>query len=96
MFEITIYKLSNTIDNLIYIGSTTEALKTRYSKHKSRSRTYQNKLYRHCHWVEWQNVKIEEIFKREVYSYEEAREYEQFYIDLLKPDLNTNRAIKMT
>jgi Uri superfamily endonuclease len=95
MFEIIIYRLTNTIDNLTYIGSTTEALKTRLSKHKSRSRTYQNKLYRHCNWVEWHNIQIEEIFKREVYSHEEAREYEQFYIDLLKPALNTNRAIKM-
>lgn len=90
MFQITIYKITNTIDNLIYVGYSSQPLKIRFSKHRSRSKTYQNKLYRHCLFVGWDNVKIEAIRTSQVYSHEHARDLERYYIDLLRPDLNTN------
>ena len=43
-----IYKIVNSIDKLIYVGSTIETLNIRFSKHKSRSKRSPNiKLYKH-------------------------------------------------
>jgi group I intron endonuclease len=42
-----IYKLVNTVDNLIYIGSTSINLEVRFAIHKSHSKKSNTKLYTH-------------------------------------------------
>ena len=43
-----IYKIINSIDKLIYVGSTVQPLNQRFSEHKSRSKQYpERKIYKH-------------------------------------------------
>lgn len=91
----TIYVIHNKIDNCQYIGHTTNSLKIRFTKHKSRSKTYNNKFYRHCNTIGWENITISPLITVDCATKEEMNEYEQKYIDIFKPTLNTNRAIKL-
>ena len=91
---ITIYQLYNDIDNLTYIGSTSQKPSIRYAKHKSRSRTYKNKLYKHCLFIGWHNIKLKIICQIKLDNWIQAKKLEQTYQDILKPELNSIRAIK--
>lgn len=91
---VIIYMIYNNIDNCAYIGSTSQTLKIRYSKHKSRAKTYKNKFYAHCDFIGWDNIKIKSLALINADSWQLAHKIEQCFIDTIKPKLNTNRAIK--
>jgi hypothetical protein len=88
-----IYKLVNTVDDRIYIGSTATELSKRLYKHKIDSRkTPERKVYKELNTIGWEHVRIIQI---EVFRCETKQELltrEQHFIDLLKPDLNKNSA----
>ena len=91
-----VYKLVNSVDNKIYIGSTTQALSKRLGEHKNMARRKPNRnVYAHLVSVGWENVRIILIESVTAFNKDQLRAREQHYIDLLKPDLNSANAVKM-
>ena len=57
-----IYKISNFLDDKVYIGSTSKSLKYRWAKHKSKMcERPGRKLYKHIDDLGIENFVIEEI-----------------------------------
>ena len=85
-----IYKIVNDIEELIYIGSTTQKLCLRMGGHRTRAKNNQSntKLYEHMRNLGIECFKIEliELYPCETVEQLIAREGE--YIRNLKPDLN--------
>ena len=88
-----IYKIVNSIDNLIYVGSTITSLNKRFSVHKYDAKRYPNiKLYKHFskHGIDHFKIVLIKLFPcsgRTALDIEEER----YKIDL-NAQLNTNRA----
>ncbi len=74
-----IYKITNIINNKIYIGQTTSNIKKRWGQHKASSRNKKSKLYNAMRKYGVENFKIEEIVKAE--SIEELNELEEKIIN---------------
>ena len=86
-----IYKLVNNIDDKIYIGSTVNPLYKRKGQHKSTSILKPNiKLYQYLNEIGWDNVDIILIENFPCESKEVLHQRERYWIDILKPQLNTN------
>jgi hypothetical protein len=89
-----IYKLVNDVDNRIYIGSTCMPLAKRKSTHKALARKRPNQnVYSALNAVGWDNVRIILIENVFCNSKEELLSREQYYIDLLRPSLNSQAAV---
>jgi group I intron endonuclease len=94
-----IYKLTNNINEKIYIGSTTiPYLCSRLQGHKCISKLEitsrrQSILYNAMRDIGHQNFKIELIENYSCENQKELREREQYWIDQLKPEYNQFRAI---
>ena len=86
-----IYKLVNSVDDRIYIGSTATELSKRLYQHKmmARKRTEQ-KVYKELNTIGWENVRIIQIEAFRCETKQELLTREQYHMDLLKPDLNKN------
>ena len=88
-----IYKLVNTVDDRIYVGSTAMPLSKRLSSHKSKARRRpEQRVYKELTLIGWSNVRIVLI---EAYRCENKNELiarEQHHMDLLKPELNKQAA----
>lgn len=95
-----IYKVINTVNEDIYIGSTTQNLIIRLTSHFSASNvgtSRRNSLLNNCiKDIGKDNFSIELIEKVECNTKEELLIREQYYIDLLKPKLNQFNAIKQS
>jgi hypothetical protein len=88
-----IYKLINSVDSQIYIGSTTQTLSKRKGGHKVSARKSVNqRVYAHLNSVGWDNVRIVLIEDVVCERKEQLCMREQHYIDLLRPSLNTINA----
>ena len=88
-----IYKLVNTVDNEIYIGSTCSTLAKRKGGHKSKARRNPNRrVYQHLNRVGWNNISIILIESVSAFNKDQLRLREQYYIDLLNPSLNSDSA----
>lgn len=87
-----IYKLVNTVDNDIYVGSTLHPLVKRWSLHKShaKGKNKNNKVYGHLNDVGLGNVRIELIEEYSCTSKRELESRERYWIEHLKPTLNKN------
>jgi hypothetical protein len=86
-----IYKLVNSVDDQIYVGSTCNSLAKRKSEHKSVARRRPNRhVYQHLNSVGWNNVRIILIESVEAETKDQLLMREQHYIDLLQPTLNKN------
>jgi|TARA_R110000851_G_scaffold104370_1_gene222093 hypothetical protein len=89
-----IYKIVNSIDDKIYIGSTTVGLSKRKGDHKSKAKIYPNrKVYQHWNSIGWENIRIVLIENVTCFSKEQLLLREDYYINLLKPSLNSLSAI---
>ena len=88
-----IYKLVNTVDDKIYIGSTCMPLAKRKSNHKADARTRTSLVYTHLNSIGWENVNIRLIETVTAETKDQLLMREQHYIDLLKPELNKHSAI---
>ncbi len=78
-----VYKIVNNIDNLIYIGSTTNSLFKRMTTHKINSRCskFKNrKIYNHMNLYGEDKFKIEPIEEFKNIGRDELRKYEDKYI----------------
>ena len=89
-----VYKLVNSVDEQIYIGSTCQTLTKRKYQHKKDSAKHPNqKVYAHPNRIGWENVRIILIEEVQAFNKDQLRAREQHYIDLLRPSLNRNSAI---
>lgn len=85
-----IYKLVNTVDDAIYIGSTCQKLCNRMCGHKTCARNKPNQpVYKHLNSVGWQHVHMVRIEKFPCNSLSELKTRERYWIELLKPQLNS-------
>ena len=87
-----VYKLINSVDSKIYIGSTTQSLCKRLAKHKSDAKKIPQFVHTHFNTIGWDTVRIILIETVECFNKEQLTQREQYYIDLLKPSLNRRSA----
>jgi len=92
-----IYKISNTEDIRLYVGSTFGSINQRFSQHKlnakSEDRTqYNGVLYVAMIEIGIDKFKIEVIETVECEDKNELHQYEQNHIDRLEPEFNFQRA----
>jgi hypothetical protein len=86
-----IYKLVNSVDDEIYIGSTCGTLHLRKCRHKKDANRQPNRrVYEHLNRVGWTNVRIILIESFPCSNKNELLRREQYHIDLLQPSLNKN------
>lgn len=90
-----IYRLFSKSCDSFYVGSTTKTLKQRLGKHVHKSHEAPNRKVYKCilgsgGFKGWEMEALEEIVTD---SAIERRTREQYYIDKLKPDLNSILAI---
>ena len=84
-----IYKLVNSVDNEIYIGSSCSRLSSRKAEHKIMSKRKPNyRVYEHLNSIGWDNVSIILVENVNCQNREQLLMRERYYIDLLKPSLN--------
>lgn len=88
-----IYKLVNTVDDKIYVGSTSMPLSKRKSNHKADAKTRTSYVYQHLNGIGWGNVRIIQIEEFKCDNKQQLLTREQHYIDELKPELNRQSAI---
>ena len=85
-----IYKLINTKDKKIYVGSTCNSLQFRKKGHISASlQDPDRRVYAHLNSIGWENVKIISIEKYPCESLQQLFQRERYYIESLKAELNT-------
>ncbi len=80
-----VYKIINSIDSKIYIGSTTVSLSLRLAKHKATAKKNPSSVHRHFNTIGWDTARIILIESVECFNREQLLMREQHYIDLLKP-----------
>ena len=93
---IKIYRVENSVNNKIYIGSTIQKLKCRMAQHKvSANRGYQSLLYNEMRKIGINNFSMIQINEIEVNDLDQARFEEQQEINKYSQDilLNEQRAI---
>jgi group I intron endonuclease len=89
-----VYKIFNDVDTEFYVGSTVKSLPKRKAQHKKKAEVAPDrKIYKHLQAIGWDNVKIELIENYPCVSKAELLEREKYYIELLKPSLNSVRVV---
>lgn len=90
MYNCRIYKIINSIDDKIYIGSTKNTLSRRMAQHRSKSKCTENnmKLFQHMREYGITNFYIELIEEKEVSSKAQQFILESKYQRELNPELN--------
>ena len=77
-----IYKLVNSVDDKIYVGSTCGNLRLRKSRHKSKSKLEPNRhIYKHLNEIGWDNIDIILIELYQCNSKDELHARERHWID---------------
>jgi predicted GIY-YIG superfamily endonuclease len=89
-----IYKIVNTINDDIYVGSTKNELRKRLNEHKkdAKKKPERNGLYQMMNEHLFENFRIVLIETVECENKEEQVRHEQLFIDALKPKLNKHNA----
>lgn len=84
-----IYRLVNSVDDEVYVGSTIQSLAVRKGGHKTDAVRCPNvKVYKHLNNVGWDNVDIVLIENYACTSKEELNARERYWIEELKASLN--------
>jgi hypothetical protein len=87
-----IYKMVNSVDDSIYVGSTCLALSSRFYTHKKHAKHKPLPCHKHFNTIGWDNVRIVLIENVVAENRDQLIKREQYYIDLLKPSLNKHAA----
>lgn len=90
-----IYKITNDVDDMFYVGSTVCSLYTRWFYHKKHAHQFpERKLYKHMNTIGIQhfNISLYKSYACETKS--DLLAFEQKCIDELKPTLNSIRAVR--
>jgi group I intron endonuclease len=90
-----VYKIYNTADmNKIYVGSSKQTLTKRLAEHKSCAKLGRtSKIYNYIREKNYENFRIVLLEEMKYNDKSQLREREDFYINQLKPELNTNNAV---
>ena len=89
------YKIYNSEDNKVYIGSTRTALRKRWSCHKSEYRKdNQAEVYKHMRSVGIDKFNIVEVKRQEVEDKQEQFKMERELQDITDNKINTNRSYR--
>lgn len=91
-----IYKIINTINDEIYIGSTVKQLSNRMAGHRTCAKdlTKKSRIYTTMRLNGITNYSIILVESFNCNNKEELRQREDYYIQLLKPHLNMNNAVR--
>ena len=87
-----IYKLVNTVNDKIYVGSTCLSLTKRLSSHKAMAKSKPAPAHIHLNEIGWENIRIILVESVNAQNKDQLLQREQHYIDLLSPSLNKNSA----
>ena len=90
-----IYKLVNDVDDLLYVGSTCNALHKRFGEHKSCARRQikgKGKIYQYMNNIGIDHFRIILVENYPCNSKNELNAREDYWINQLKPQLNSYRA----
>lgn len=88
-----IYKIVNDVCDDIYIGSTTQPLSKRIAMHRSKAKEKpQRRIYQKFNEIGVEHFKIVLIEEYKCNNKEELVAREDYYIRLMKPDLNSRHA----
>jgi hypothetical protein len=87
-----IYKLVNSVDDSIYVGSTCLALSSRFYAHKKVAKQKPLPCHRYFNTIGWDTVRIVLIENVIAEDRDQLIQREQYYIDLLRPSLNKQSA----
>ena len=87
-----VYKIVNTVDDKIYVGSTCLSLTKRLSNHKAMAKTRPLPAHIHFNELGWENVRIILVESVNAQNKDQLLQREQHYIDLLSPSLNKQSA----
>ncbi len=87
-----IYKLVNSVDEEIYVGSTANSLYKRKGGHRATARRNTSRVYAHLNEVSWENVRIVLVEEFPCENRDQLRQREQYWIDELQPSLNMTAA----
>lgn len=88
-----VYKLVNSVDDRIYVGSTCLILSKRFHCHKTQAKNKPCPVHHQLNAIGWDKVRIILIENVTCTSKEELLQREQHFIDLLKPSLNKISAV---
>ena len=83
-----VYKLVNTVDDKIYIGSTSQPLCKRLMDHKYDAKNRPLPSHRYFNTIGWDKVRIVLIENVECLDKKQLIQREQYWIDTMKPELN--------
>ena len=87
-----IYKIVNTVDDKIYVGSTCSLLTKRLYEHKSMAKSRPSHAHIHLNEIGWENIRIILVESVNAETKDQLLQREQYYIDLLNPSLNKQSA----
>lgn len=88
-----IYKIVNDVSDDIYIGSTCQPLSKRMAEHRSKAKQHPNrKIYQKFNEIGVEHFKIVLIEEYKCINKEELVAREDYYINLMKPVLNSRYA----
>jgi hypothetical protein len=88
-----IYKLSSSVDDEFYVGSTINTLNRRFYDHKSLAKSKHDRpIYKHFNNIGWDKVSISLVCDFKCNTMKELLQEEDRHIVLLKPSLNLKRA----
>lgn len=87
-----IYKLVNSVDNEIYVGSTCLTLEKRLQYHRGTAKVRTNtKVYKHLNSIGFQNVSIELLEAYPCDNKVQLEVREKHWVNELKPSLNSRK-----
>ncbi len=86
-YKIYVYKIVNEVNNMIYIGSTSQSLSKRFSEHKyDCNRGSQLKIHQYMRQIGIEHFKIYELSSGYVNSQSDMLKMEQLQINRFKKD----------
>ena len=92
-----VYKITNSVDDRLYIGSTTQSLNQRFSQHKKNATIETRKGYNGALYVAMRELGIDKFHIEVIETVEckdkdQLHQHEQKHIDEIKPVFNYQRA----
>lgn len=90
--SIIVYKITNSSDDLIYVGYTKNDLNSIYTYIKFIGSNLNTTLNVHINLIGYKNFDVQLLEKKICTSNSEIQNLKQKWMDLLKPELNTYRS----
>lgn len=96
MYTVKVYKLTNTVDDCFYVGSTKQRLSQRLHQHKKHCRQGRTaRVYEHMRDVGIDTYQITLVETKQVVDFEAQRQFERAVCDRLKNELGVDICLNM-